>query len=136
MALGDVTQTVSGQSCMVEILASATATNGAPSGASAGVEINALNAYGAVPTTARFGCVSTAGSGTMTVALRLWGYMGGKWAVLKALNGGSNIAETGTDTIGYSEEVTTIHVCSRLYLEITAIAGTSTAVTGYAWIAR
>lgn len=136
MAIGDVTQTISGQSCMVEILASATATNGAPSGATAGCDINALNPYGLVPTTARVGVVSTAGSGTMTVTLRLWGYMGGMWVVLKSLNNGSAIAETGTDSIAYSEEVSTIHVCARLYLEITAIAGTSTAVTGYVWIAR
>lgn len=136
MALGDVTQTIAGQSCMVELLASVTAANNPPSGSTAGLEINALNVYGAVPTTARFGVVSTAGSGTMTCALRLWGYVGGKWVVLKVLNGGSNIAETGTDSIAYSEEVTTIHVCARLFLEVTAIAGTATAVTGYAWIAR
>lgn len=132
MALGDKTDTIKNESFVVELLASATATNGAPSGASAGIDANLLRVGGQLPTSIRVGVKSTAGSGTMTVTLKLWLYAGGAWFVAQALNGGSAIAETGTDTINFSEAVSVVQGASRLYLEIAAIAGTATAVTGYA----
>lgn len=136
MALADVTTTIANESFVVELLASATATNGAPSGAAAGVDMNLLRVSGELPTAIRVGVKSTAGSGTMTVTLKLWLYAGGVWFVAQALNGGSAIAETGTDTINYSEAVSVVQGASRLYLEIAGIAGSSTAVTGYAIVGR
>lgn len=143
MALGDVTQIVAGQSWAVEILASAIAANGAPSGASAGVSTEKLSGIapdrGQIPDDIRVAVKSTAGSGTMTVTLRVWFYSAGFWHAGKALNASSAaphtavaIPETGTDTIGYSEPVSVVGGAERIYLEIVAIAGTSTAVTGYA----
>jgi len=81
----------------------------------------------------RCGAISTAGSGTMTVALKVWLKTPAGWMVAKALNSGSNIAETSADSIAYSEDVTVIPA-QRIYMEITGIAGTGTAVTGYAWV--
>lgn len=133
MALGDVTTILAGSSLAIELLASVTATNGVPSTSTDGIDMNLLRVGGAIPSTVRVGIKSTAGSGTMTVAARVWLYFGSTlgWMVGKTLNGGSNIAETGSDTIGYSEEVTTAYGATRMFLEVTAIAGTSTAVTGY-----
>lgn len=139
MALGDVTSTVAGQSFAVEMLASAIAANGIPSGATAGIETNLLRLNSQVPDKIRVGVNSTAGSGTMTVTLRVWGRAGGVWFRLKDLNASSAaphtavaIPETGADSIAFSEEVSGVAGCGRIYLEIVAIAGTSTAVTGYA----
>lgn len=142
MALGDVTQIIPGTAYAVEILASATATNGLPSG-SAGVEMNLLKALGAAPDAFRIGIKSTAGSGTMTVTLRVWYRFGSTigWMVGKAIEASSAtpqtavaIAETTADAIAYTSVVDVPGAADRLYLEIVAIAGTSTAVTGYALI--
>ncbi len=143
MALTDETDSIAGQSYVVEILASAVAANSAPSGASAGVAVNQLARFGQVPDKIRIGIKSTAGSGTMTVTLRTWLYAGGAWFVAKAHAASSAapqtavaIAETGTDTIAFSEEVSGVSSASRIYLEIVAIAGVATAVTGYAIVGR
>lgn len=136
MALGDVTTTLANESFVVEILASATAANGAPSGASAGIDINLLRVGGELPTSIRVGIISTAGSGTMTVTLKVWMYAGTKWFVAQSLNGGSAIAETSADAIQFCESVSVIQGAARIYLEIAAIAGSSTAVTGYAIVGR
>lgn len=139
MALGDITTTIAGQSFAVELLASATAANGIPSGAAAGIATNALKNNNRLPDRIRVGVKSTAGSVTMTVTLRVWGYAAGVWFGIKDLNASSAapstavaIAETSADAIQYSEEVSGISGCSRIYLEIVAIGGTNTAVTGYA----
>lgn len=139
MALGAVTTTIANESIIVELLASATATNGAPSGASAGIETNLLLVANKRPDSLRIGIHSTAGSGTMTVAARLWQYSGGIWFVSQALAAdpstpytAGTIPETSADAISYSEWIFGLSGASRLYLEIVAIAGTSTAVTGYA----
>lgn len=141
MALGDITQIIQGTSYKVEILASRTTTNGAPSGASAGVEIEKLGRLGRVPEFLRVGVVSTAGSGTMTVTLRVWFYDGSAWSVAKPLAAASTapqtavaIAETSADSIAYSEVIDCLGVATRIYMEVVAIAGTSTAVTGYAYV--
>jgi len=139
MALGTVTDTINGQSFIVELLASATVANGIPSGASAGIETNLLRVSNKLPDKIRVGVKSTAGSGTMTVTLRVWLRAGAIWFRAKDLNASSAapstavaIAETSADAIQYSEEVCGISGADRIYLEIVAIAGTSTAVTGYA----
>lgn len=143
MALGTVTDTIAGESFVVELLASATAANGIPSGASAGIDCSLLRKLGKQPDTIRVGVNSTVGSGTMTVTLRLWGRAGTVWFRLKDLNASSAaphtavaIAETSADSIKYSEVVESVGGCERLYLEIIAIAGTLTAVTGYAIVGR
>lgn len=141
-ALGDVT-TITGEVKAVEVLASATATNSPPSGASAGIAVNDLSLFGMAPEEAVLVIASTAGSGTMTATFRLWGEVpvgGGIWVPLGpgadatkgTLNTGSAIGETGTDTLRHSEVVEHLGLFRRLYVEITAIGGTSTAVT--AWL--
>jgi hypothetical protein len=138
MALGTVTDTVAGESYIVELLASAVAANGIPT-STAGIDLSALRRYGKVPDRIRVGVKSTAGSGTMAVTLRVWGRAGALWFRLKDLAASSAapqtaiaIAETSADAIAYSEVVEGVAGCDRLYLEITVIAGSSTAVTGYA----
>ena len=145
MALGDVTQIVAGSLYKVELLASATGTNGAPSGGSAGIEANLLSGHGRIPSTISVEVVSTAGSGTMTVTCRLWGYDGTYWIPLGnssdgttkgVLNGGNAITECAADILRHAEPVNYPAFVRRLYLEITAIGGTSTAVTGFVVVAR
>ena len=135
MALGAKTDTIAGSTYTIELLASATAANGAPSGASAGISCNDIQ----YKDTIRVGVRSTAGSGTMTVQLRLWQYSGAQWFVAQALAADPStpftpgtIPETSADSIAYSEWVFGLSGAARIYLEIVAIAGTSTAVTGYA----
>lgn len=140
MALGDVIDSAGGESKVVELLASTTSTNGAPSGSSAGIETNLLRRGGAPrPDSIRVGIQSTAGSGTMTVQLRLWQYSGGMWFVSQAIAANpatpytaGTIPETSADSISYSEWVFGLSGAARIYLEIVSIAGTSTALTGYA----
>lgn len=143
MALGDVTDTIVGESFVVELLASAIVANGIPATSTAGIDASLLRKLGKMPDRIRVGVKSTAGSGTMTVTLRLWGRAGAVWFRLKDFAASSAtpatavaIAETSADAIQYSEEVGGVAGCERLYLEIVAIAGTSTAVTGYAIVGR
>jgi hypothetical protein len=138
MALGAVTDTIPGQSFAVELLASAVATNGIPT-AAAGISTNDLKILNQVPNKIRVGVRTTAGSGTMTVTLRVWLRAAGFWfrahdfaASSAAPQTAIAIAETSADAIQYSEEVSGIAGADRIYLEIVAIAGSSTAVTGYA----
>lgn len=139
MALGAVTDTVLGQSLVVELLASAVAANGIPT-AAAGIPTSSLCLGGGnVPRDIRVGVRSTAGSGTMTVTLTVWLRAGGFWFIAKPLNASSAaphtavaIPETSADAIQYSEVVPLVSGADRIYLEINVIAGSSTAVTGYA----
>lgn len=143
MALGDITD--NGISKEIELLASATGTNSPPSGAAAGIAINDARLYGKNPDRARLIIYSTAGSGTMTATFRLWGYSaaGSVWvpvgtgtgAAKGTVNAGAAIDETGTDAIRHSELVELWGHFDRLYLEITAIGGTATAVTAQLLIA-
>ncbi len=139
MALGGVTD--SGLSETIEILASATATNSEPSGAAAGIAINDIEK----PWPEYFGfiCVSTAGSATMTATLRLWGYhpVAAVWmpvgpgtgTTAGQLNGGVALTEVQADRLAHSETIhrSALQHFSRLYVEIEAIGGTSTAITCY-----
>src|SRR5688572_16424522 len=142
MALGDITVTTDQHAYAVELLASATAVNGKPTG-TAGISTEILRRWGQCPERIRVGVNSTAGSGTMTVTLTLWGRAASVWFVMKPLNASSAaphtavaIPETSADSISFSEFVVGVEGCDRLYLEIVAIAGTATAVTGYAIVGR
>lgn len=142
MALGDITQTVDGQAFLVELLASVTAANGKPT-ANAGISTSLLRQWGQAPSRVRVAFASTAGSGTMTVTGTVWGKAGGIWFILKALNASSAaphtavaIPESAADVINFSDIVEDIAGCDRLFLEVVAIAGTSTAVTGYVLVGR
>lgn len=90
---------------------------------------------------------STAGSGTMTVTARLWGFRAdvGTWVPIGSsatadnrgvINLASAIAETTApaDQLRYADVVDAMWAFERAYLEITAIGGTATAVS--AWLAR
>jgi hypothetical protein len=145
-AIGDTTALGNGEVKAVEILASATATNSPPS-ANAGVAVNALSLYGSVPQRGALVIASTAGSGTMTATFRLWGKLpvaSGIWVPLGpgtdaakgVINTGSAIGETGSDTLRHSEMVENLGMFERLYVEITAIGGTATAVTAWMVVQR
>lgn len=120
----------------ITLLTAATATNGVPSGATAGVKMPHLTDV------ATLFVHSTAGSDSMTVTLRLWGYNNytAKWYPLGIgtaankgiINAGAAIAEdtsTGADTILHAEIVSGLFRIDRVYLEVTAIGGTATAIT-------
>lgn len=127
-----------GERNSVQLLTAATATNSPPSGAAAGVETNDLK----FATDGVISLRSTAGSGTMTVTCRLWGYEAsaavwfplgnGTGAGKGFLNGGAAITETEADTIAHAQVVYGIGHIDRVYIEITAIGGTSTAIS--AWL--
>ncbi len=118
------------------ILEGATATNAAPSGSSAGVAIP--TALGPLPSSTIVLVRSTAGSATMTVTIKLWGYSSAasQWfplgigadALKGVLNGGAAIGETGTDVIQHTEIVAGLFSFDRIYAEVVAIGGTSTAI--------
>jgi len=148
MALGDVT-TIEGDLVAIELLASATATNSPPASATAGLSMDTvLSAFGgSIPDDVSVVVTSTAGSATMTVTLRLWQKFGtlgsqanGTWcpagpgadATKGVINGGSAIGEVSADLIRHCEPISLSAHAQRLYLEIAAIGGTSTAVT--AWL--
>jgi hypothetical protein len=146
MALGDVT-TIEGDLIAVEILASATATNSPPASLTAGVSVDVLNGAfgGAIPEDLTLLVVSTAGSATMTVTLRAWGKFGtlagltsvGAWSPLGTgtaaakgvINNGAAIEETSADVLRHAQPFSLTAHMQRLYIEITAIGGTSTAIT-------
>jgi len=142
MALGDVTTYPDGSTKSIVLLASVTATNSPPSGAAAGLAISDIsNLFNFMPSEAGLLLYSTAGSGTMTCTARLWGYHpigDGMWFPLGTgsastkgtINAASTLDETAADKLRHLEPLALLGVAgSRLYLEITAIGGTSTAVT-------
>lgn len=124
---------------LIQVLTAATATNNPPSGAGAGF---------AIPRNwdeVRFSLRSTAGSATMSVTIKAWGYDAGAtdaWfpigthatddTLKGVLNRGSAIDENRSDKLEHTELIGGIRGFSRLYFEITAITGTSTAVS--AWV--
>jgi hypothetical protein len=141
MALGTVTAYPDQESKSIVILAPVTATNSPPSGASAGIATTEIsNLFNFMPSDAALLLYSTAGSGTMTATARLWGYhpsaadwfpIGTGAAATKGqINAVSTLDETGADKIRHCELLALAGLIgSRLYIEITAIGGTSTAVT-------
>lgn len=133
MATGLLGTGSAGRRRLLRLLEGATATNSPPSGASAGIALSTVDgslgaAYEADSATVEV--VSTAGSGTMTVTVDLWGYCSVEavWFNLGRLNAGSAIAETGTDVIRYAEIMDHLFDWDRLYAEVAAIGGTSTAI--------
>lgn len=140
MALGDI-DTV-GDQTRIEILASVTAANSPPSGASAGISTDEIKAAfgGKIPDALTLQIVSTAGSGTMTCTAVWWGYAAGAWgrpgvgatsSVKGLINEGNTIDEVSANQINHYEEIHYVAHFERVYLEIATIAGTATAVTGY-----
>lgn len=130
-------------SIAIELLSTTSATNGTPSGASAGLALSTIVSYfGGVPDPMTLLLESTAGSGTMTVTARLWGYTpldGGTWVPLGTggdttkgtINAGNAIGETTADRLLHAEPFQLTGSFQRYYLEVTAIGGTSTAVKAY-----
>jgi hypothetical protein len=124
------------------ILEARTSNNNAPSGASAGESVTTLvTNIGALPDDAEVLVRSTAGSATMTCTVRLWGYstIAATWFPLGPgadltkgyLNNGAAIGESvsGVDSISHAERVRGLFSFDRIYAEILAIGGTSTAIT-------
>ncbi len=117
--------------------AGTTATNSPPTSATAGVKLPHCTDRAVVK------IKSIAGSGSMTVTMKAWGYDSnlGWWLPLGIdataankglLNGGSAIAEGPTaDLITHAEEITGLRAFDRLYLEVTAIGGTATEIAAY-----
>ncbi len=114
-----------------------------PSGTAGSADVGAFRAS----TPARESTIfvrSTAGSGVMNVTLRVWGYLKamGAWTPVGAspagdankgkLNAGVAIGEVTTDSIVHSEPFLLAGHFDRLFLEVVAINGTSTAID--AWL--
>lgn len=120
------------------ILDAATATNSPPSGGSAGLAIPSANIW-PLPDAVVVLVYSTAGSATMTATIKLWGYVtaAAMWVPLGVgadttkgtLNAGAAIGETSADVLRHSEIVSGMFNFDRVYAEVVAIGGTSTAVT-------
>lgn len=127
-------------------LTGATATNGAPSASTDGVPIPA-NCDRAVLL-----INNSAGSGgSLSVTIKVWGYSkraddasGDGWFPLGVnataadkgkLNEGNAIAEIAANDIRHAEELFGLLRLDRLYLEITAIAGTSNTIEAWAHFA-
>lgn len=120
------------------ILDARTSTNSAPSGSSAGLA-NPKDNIWPLPQKAVVAVYSTAGSATMTATIKLWGYLtdAAQWfplgigadALKGVMNGGAAIGETGTDVLRHAEIVEGLFSFDRIYAEVVAIGGTSTAVT-------
>lgn len=119
---------------MITLLSAATATNSPPSGATAGTALPFCTDRALVFV------YSTAGSATMTVTCKLWGYSAAlsKWFPLGTnataaskgiLNEANALAETSADGIVHCEEISGLRRINRVYLEITAIGGTDTAIS-------
>lgn len=137
MATGFIGQTA--RHNLIRLVDAATATNSPPSGSSAGVDLSGIaTTFDALEHTVIV-VRSTAGSGTMTTTVRLWGYesIGGNWtpmgpgadATKGTINAGSAMGETQSDQIDHSETLDWFGPFDRVYAEITAIGGTSTAIT-------
>lgn len=143
MAIGTVTSYTNPDIKSIVLLASTTAANNPPSGSGNTVGLfmaDVYNIFSQMPTELTLMLYSTAGSGTMSVSARLWGYTpanGGMWfpmgigadATKGMINAGSAMGETAADKIRHTETISLPGHFERLYLEITAISGTSTAVT-------
>lgn len=120
------------------ILDARATTNSAPSGSSAGLAIPSADIW-PLPDDVVVLVYSTAGSGTMTATIKLWGYVtaAAMWVPLGVgadttkgtLNAGAAIGETSADVLRHSEIVSGLFGFDRVYAEVVAIGGTSTAVT-------
>lgn len=146
MAIGAITTI--GDWTAIELLASITAANGAPSTEAHGLSTDQIKSAfgGIIPTDLSLLIMSTAGSGVMTCTASLWagsstiGGVTSGWgkpgigatsSVKGLINAGQTIDEVSADKIWHVEPVGYIAHFARVFLEITAIAGTATAVTGF-----
>lgn len=146
MAVGDVSGSDNVKRCIC-LLTAQTANNSPPAAATAGVKAYPDEGLYASDNGAFFACEypdnatlcirSTAGSDVMTGTFTLWGYVtkAAAWFPVK-VNGGSAIAETGTDAINYTEVFTNLGHFDRLYLELSAVGGTATAFQAWLLSAR
>jgi hypothetical protein len=128
---------------VLSVLSSRDATSSAPSGASAGVEVQGLAiGNGNIPDHVSCLVLSSAGSGTMSCSVKLFGYVAdaaiADWFPLGVgsvdanrglLNSGDSIGESEADKIRFSEAVNYIGHFDRVYAQVTAIAGSSTAIS-------
>ena len=119
------------------LLSAATATNSAPSGGAAGVSTNSLAIGGNIADTCTVLVYSSAGSGTMTVTVKMWGYANSIWCPMGShatdaskglLNEANAIGETSADTIAHAEPISYIGHFDRVYAELTVIGGSATAI--------
>ena len=131
----------------VRILNAATATNSAPSGATAGFDIRTLvSARPPVNVSGNDDCVlalrGVSTGGTPSVTCKLWVYhvTVGFWLPLGThatasskgiINNGNAMTVTETNIIAHAERVFGLRHVDRVYLEITAIAGTGNSVDAY-----
>lgn len=142
MPVGAVSQTQ--QNRKIKVLEAATATNGSPVGlgTTVGVSVGEL-LKGSAPAECAVFIASTAGSGTMTVTVRAWGYNAdaAAWAPLGVdataasrgvLNASNAVDEIGADVIRHTEPIFCLWAFDQFYLEVTAIGGTATAIS--AWL--
>lgn len=126
----------------IKLLSGATATTSAPSAATDGYALRKQTPGTTYVWDGRnIGLVtvySTAGSGTMTVTIRLWMFKvnSGKWFPLGRsttesdrglLNGGA-IDEDGADNLVHAELIQGLSAFDRIYAQVVAIGGTATAV--------
>ena len=127
---------------IITLLTSATSPNSAPGGA-AGTSTNGLKVGGNVPDTCAVFVKSTAGSGDMSVTIKLFGYVldapiSGSWfplgthataATRGIINEGNPIDEVVPNGLRHVEPLSYCGTFDRLYAEITAIEGDATAVS-------
>jgi len=148
MAIGDITNIGpdgTNVTVAVELLASRATVNSPPSGASAGLSTEiiseAMEAFKGVPDTMTLVLYSTAGTGVMTATARLWFYdpVAADWfpagtgvdGTKGTINALTAMGETGADKIRHIEPIFFPFHCTRIYLEIVAIAGTGTEVKAH-----
>ncbi len=133
----------------IQLLSAATATNGVPTAATAtagfplaGLAFTGLSHNVSGDNQSAIVLKSTAGSGTMTCTLKLWVYSNAvaEWmpygtdstdANKGLLNEGNAIGEVNSNSLIHAELVNGLHHFDYVYLEITAIGGTATAVDAY-----
>lgn len=75
---------------------------------------------------------NTAGTGTVSAIVRLWGFCSqkGRWYDLGALNGGDAIPETSSaEAIAYAEGIAGLRPFTHLYAELGTLTGTGTAIS-------
>lgn len=121
----------------LKILTAATATNSAPTLATDGFDLRTFAP--AAGDDFVLALKSTAGSGTMTVTIKIWLYnaVAARWmpagtdatdADRGKMNEGNAIGEVTTDLLQHTERIEGLRHFDRIYAEITAIGGTATAV--------
>jgi hypothetical protein len=144
LAAGDVKSGTSNAKRHICIFTGLAATNGQPSGATAGVPCYMSHANRSADTGACYNTnaareatlvVKGTGTGTVTGTFRLWGYMTAatEWFPLGTgadstkgiINGGAAIGEVKSDKVLHAEPVLMAGHFDRLYLECTAIGGSS-----------